>query len=219
MSRAQAKTGRVRVLARAATLDNFGEGLALVGAMLALALYRPRLRLDCRDAERPCPMVGCRSNLIMDVGDDGTIILNSGLLDAARGEGANRVIDDKVTAAEFHRQVDEVLSWWERAYDRARRLRTNAPDSCLEDVIDRHLDKMGRLADDDPRYTDGLHLEDVGAALFITRERARQIEETAWRQLLEAAPRLRRSLEAWRVLRDGAYAGTIRRSPRLRVLP
>lgn len=202
------------------TLAILGEGFLLVGIACALDAYRPRHREDCREASRPCPMIGCRSNLIADVTEDGAIILNSGLLDADRGEGANRVIDDKITDAEFHRLVDAVLEWWAQAHARAQRLRTNAPDSCLEDVIDRHVERMMRLPDDDPRYSDGLHLEDVGAALFITRERARQIEEAAWNRLVSAAPWLRRRLEGWReLLKAGRRIRPGRRSPSLRVLP
>lgn len=159
-------------------------GLGLVGAVIVLDEVRPRHRVDCREARRPCPMVACKSNMIMDV-VDGHIILNSGLLEADRGEGANRIIDARTTAEEFHAIVDATLEWWARQASRARRLGTNPPESCLEDVIQKHVD---RIPTEEP--ITGMDLEDVGAAMFITRERARQIESAALKLLRVASPRI-----------------------------
>lgn len=175
-------------------LDNLGEALVLAAAVAAIAIARPRFRYDCKDAQRPCPFAGCRSNMILDLTDAGEIILNSGQIDAERGEGANREIGPDMPDAEFHERVDAALEWWRASYARARRLGTKPPDSCLEDIIDRHLQKLKTLPDDEI-VTEGMHLETIGHHMFITRERARQIEASVWTQLQAIAPRLKRILE------------------------
>lgn len=170
-------------------IANLFIGLGLVGAVIVLGgEARPQHRVDCREARRPCPMVGCKSNMILDV-VDGNIILNSGLLEADRGEGANRIIDARTTDEEFHAVVDATLDWWAKQAARARRLGTNPPESCLEDVIAKHI---ARIPAEEP--ITGMDLEDVGAAMFITRERARQIESAALRLLRAASPRIASAL-------------------------
>jgi hypothetical protein len=37
---------------------------------------RPRTRAECVDGARPCPFVGCRHHLFLDVDDHGAIRLN-----------------------------------------------------------------------------------------------------------------------------------------------
>lgn len=39
-------------------------------------LWRPKTRDDCRDVPRPCPFVGCRWNLYLDVTERGSIVMN-----------------------------------------------------------------------------------------------------------------------------------------------
>lgn len=92
---------------------------------------RPKTRADCEGVPRPCPYVGCRHHLYMDVTEAGSI----------------RVMMD-----------GEV---WEMA------------ESCALDLAD--------------RYPDGLTLEEVGDILGLTRERVRQIEDTAFCHLDEQA--------------------------------
>lgn len=61
---------------------------------------RPQVRAQCRDVPRPCPYVGCRFSLYLDVSDTGSIKLNfpklmpwemdpnrSCALDLAEGDG------------------------------------------------------------------------------------------------------------------------------------
>lgn len=177
------------------SLDHLGEALALVGACMAIEMMRPRKRVDCASAQRPCPFVGCRSNMIIDVTEDGEIIFNSGLVDAERGEGANRVLGPDVPDVEFYRQADNVIDWWRKMFSRATRLHIRPPDSCLEDIIDRHQRRMMSLADDDPSFLEGMHLEKIGLHMFITRERARQLEGAALDQLKASAPRIKSLLE------------------------
>jgi hypothetical protein len=174
-------------------VENLGEALALVGAILAIEIAKPRSRIDCGVAARPCPFVSCKANMLIDVTEEGEIILNSGQVDAERGEGANREIGEDVPPEDFYQRVDAMLTWWDESYQRARRMRTRPPDSCLEDIIDRHRLKLRTLPDDEIQ-TDGMHLETIGGHMFITRERARQLEAAAWTLLKAIAPRLRRRL-------------------------
>ena len=85
-----------------------------------LDIARPRTRADCVCGPRPCPWVGCRHHLALEL----TV-----------GRGRARLCFDPFTA----------------------------PASCALDLAD-----MG-----------GMSLEAVGAALHLTRERVRQIEEIA----------------------------------------
>ena len=96
---------------------------------------RPRTRGECVDGERPCPWVGCRHHLYLDINPQtGTIKLNRPNLEP-----------------------------WE------------LDESCSLDVGDRG---------------DRLTLAAVGRLLNITRERARQLEQIAYRNPAVAALRL-----------------------------
>jgi hypothetical protein len=163
------------------TLGNLGENLEMVGAAIAVVILSPKIRRDCKDMPRPCWKVGCRSNMILDVTENGAIMLNSGLSDDDRGEGAARILGDDVSDEEFYAQVDQVLDWWVYRTDKARRLGTRQPQSCLEDVID-------------AMQGDEMLLEDVGAVMHITRERARQIEEAALLALTKSGDRIKKLL-------------------------
>lgn len=54
-------------------------------------LVRPVTVGDCRDGPRPCPWLSCRHNLLLDVLEDGAIVLNA---PSKRLEGAERTIPD-----------------------------------------------------------------------------------------------------------------------------
>lgn len=41
-----------------------------------LEVERPRTRADCIDGPRPCPWVGCRHHLYLEVKPNGSIVLN-----------------------------------------------------------------------------------------------------------------------------------------------
>lgn len=84
--------------------------------------WRPRVRADCDTFPRPCPFVGCKYHLFIDVGREGQIKYN------------------------FGEDVEALASM---------------TDTCALDVA-----KQG-----------GLQLEQVGARINVTRERARQQEE------------------------------------------
>lgn len=63
---------------RAQTLGKISRADLRAGALLhpPTGDERPRTRGDCVDGERPCPFVGCRYNLFLDVTDAGSIKLN-----------------------------------------------------------------------------------------------------------------------------------------------
>lgn len=94
---------------------------------------RPKTRADCKDGPRPCPWVGCRYNLYLDVTSVGSL---------------------KVARPGTHP--------WDMV------------ESCALDLADRPPL---------PWSEDGLTLEEIGAALNVTRERVRQIEREALRKL------------------------------------
>jgi hypothetical protein len=93
---------------------------------------RPRTRGDCAEGPRPCPWVGCKYNLYLDVRKDGAIAFNFSDLDP-----------------------DELHPEW----------------SCALDVAERG----------------DISLEGLGAALNVTREGARKIEEKALHHLFRHA--------------------------------
>jgi hypothetical protein len=153
-------------------------------------ITRPTKRSECVNGIRPCPWVRCKANMIIDQTEGGGIVINSGLDDEERGEGAGRIWRPTVRTnraekaaedAEFAAQAEAALDWWIYRTDRARRMGSVMPDSCLEDILDRYKGEE-------------MLLEDVGAKMFITRERARQIEEKALRDLEAAKDLLRRKL-------------------------
>lgn len=41
-----------------------------------LEVERPRTRADCADGPRPCPWVGCRHHLYLEVKPNGSIVIN-----------------------------------------------------------------------------------------------------------------------------------------------
>jgi sigma-70-like protein len=97
-----------------------------------LAASRPKRRLECVYGPRPCPFVGCKFNLFLDVTVAGSLKLNFPDL-----------------------EPDEMPPL----------------GSCALDVAEQG----------------GLTLEQLGAALNVTRERARQIEEQLIRKLRSSA--------------------------------
>jgi len=97
-------------------------------------VQRPLTRGDCRDGPRPCPWVGCRHHLYLDVNEEtGSIKINFPDLDP-----------DELT------------------------------ETCSVDAGERG----------------GMTLEEVGEALAVTRERARQMEVRALLGLRRAGRKL-----------------------------
>lgn len=129
---------------------------------------RPRTRGDCEGRPRPCPWVGCRHNLLIDVTPAGSIVLNAGrrtrLSLTPRNDGKVRrrtlnvtrrtgVLRPKAGPMRVQEFADLVVAELE-APGRA---------SCVLDVAEENCI--------------GMTLEATGDVLAITRERARQLEE------------------------------------------
>jgi hypothetical protein len=55
-------------------------------------LKRPETVGDCRTGPRPCPWMSCRFNLLLDVLDDGSVVINA---PSKRYAGAERTVADK----------------------------------------------------------------------------------------------------------------------------
>lgn len=55
-------------------------------------LARPKTVADCRDGPRPCPFCACEFNLLIDVLEDGSLVLNT---PSKRLTGADRTIPDE----------------------------------------------------------------------------------------------------------------------------
>ncbi len=94
-----------------------------------LRIPRPRTRGDCLAEARPCPWVGCRYHLLLDVPHVSTNDRFAGLaLVEARPARGGRRRHLKAWAVEL-----AVEQWIDRALDRL----VSMPDTCALDVADR----------------------------------------------------------------------------------
>jgi hypothetical protein len=127
-----------------------------------------RTRADCIEggvnAARPCPLVSCRFNTTLRVQPNSTILLN---LPGYRG-GSGRALNP--------RKVPGGRSGTTRLIELAATLAAERDPrwSCVLDVADRGEHNFAQ----------------IGAALHIDKERARQVLE------LEALPKIRKAIEA-----------------------
>jgi len=144
---------------------------------------RPRTREDCLDMERPCPWVGCRHHLALEVKKKDGVVQVRPMPQVGR-QGSTR------------RRVRGALDRRTTYY--------------MKRLLDRHtLDSEVLTTIDDGRPTcsldvadaGGATLEDVGLFLGITRERVRQLEA-------KLAERLRGLPDFMELLRD-ARAGLL----------
>lgn len=138
-----------------------------------LPVIRPRTVGDCRQGPRPCPHVGCRFNLLIDVLDDGSIVINAKY---RRPEGALRVIAPKAdTQDRFLDEIEDAIEVW---YD------AGGPPvkSCVLD------ETMAQFSED-------AQLDEIAALMFVSRERVRQIEATALAKLRARCDELGISLQ------------------------
>lgn len=184
-----------------AQLEKLAERTKLsVSEVIELALARigrPRKRADCVGGQRPCPWLGCRHNLIMELAHDG-VIFNSGRGSTWRG-AKPRGITSRTGPKRAAAVVDLALQWWndeveeyELAMAEYDQLRAKAeidgteaelpPEprmaySCTLDVVDDV--HAGRWQLDDGKML----LEDIGDIMHVTRERVRQIETSGLAQL------------------------------------
>lgn len=120
-------------------------------------LKRPETVGDCRHAVRPCPWVSCRFNLLIDVLEDGSIVINAKY---RRPDGAQRVIAAKPETEErFQDEIEDAIEVW---FDEP----TPPVRSC---VLDETMH----------RYSDDKQLDEIAELMFVSRERIRQIEAAA----------------------------------------
>jgi hypothetical protein len=96
-----------------------------------LAQLRPTTRAHCRDEARPCPWVGCRYHLLLDMTETGALVLN-------RPDGARR------SALDAHTPEALVRAWMDDAVDHLARMEY----TCALDVLDDNPEGIGpnRLA-------------------------------------------------------------------------
>jgi hypothetical protein len=135
---------------------------------------RPLTRADCAGRPRPCPWVGCRFHLGIDVRETGTLTLHAGrtteVIEHSDGRERARELTRRVAGLPEHEPVTRA----DRAIDAFVEALAAAPLTCTLDVADQG----------------GVTLEQVGDLLHITRERVRQIETLALRKLrANARPR------------------------------
>lgn len=140
---------------------------------------RPKVRSECEGASRPCPWLGCKYNLLLDVTEAGGIIFNHGrrveITDGRRAKNVERRLPI-IGARPSQHHNDLFVSNLERLIEDIDTIEAN---NCLLDLVEN-----GRT------FT----LEQTGDLLNITRERVRQIEAKA---LKRARVRARKELEDW----------------------
>lgn len=125
---------------------------------------RPKKLADCRDGLRPCPWVSCKWNLLIDVVDEGGIVLNAG---HRRHEGGGRVIPPRELAQErFLDELEDAVDWW---FDEPF---PPVPSCAIDEA-------MARQPDDNSITL----LDEIAEMMYVTRERVRQIEAGALQSL------------------------------------
>ena len=118
---------------------------------------RPRTRGDCRRGIRPCPWVSCTQNLLIDVLEDGTLVLNA---ETSRLRArAMLTIKDRDEVADD--AIEDAVEYW---FDEPRPPRR----SC---------------AIDEAEAAGGMQLDEIADLVFVTRERVRQLEAVGLREL------------------------------------
>jgi len=66
----------VKALAKRLLVESYLEERVAPEELAELERVRPRYRADCEAGERPCPFVGCRHHLFLDVSTGGSLTLN-----------------------------------------------------------------------------------------------------------------------------------------------
>lgn len=153
---------------------------------------RPKTRGDCKGNARPCPWVSCRYSMLLDIMEDGSIVLNARY---RRPEGAHRVMAPKAEVRDrFLDEMEDAVEVW-----------FDEPDphmpSCALDVADD--DGVDRIVGEDPDRV-GMQLEEISDLMFVSRERVRQIEASALGKLkvLDGEIDLRGLIHSWAQGRD-----------------
>lgn len=129
---------------------------------------RPRTRGDCEDGPRPCPWVGCRYNLMLEVTEAGGLRPMSGYLPDRRLDGAGHTY--RATGA----RRDPVVSQRRLRQDGGR-IVTEVAERLIEWFTEHDLPTCALDVAEQGEHT----LDAVGEPLGITRERVRQVETRA----------------------------------------
>ena len=139
--------------------------------------------LDCIDRPRPCPWVGCKHNLMLDVNQEtGSITLNVGRETAPGGRRGRQVMT--------HRRLNTISARSSGKGLREQRLLDEGIEK-LFTVFEKVLkgDNIQTCVLDCVTNEKSHTLEEVGSMLSVTRERIRQIESRAEKKLREMSER------------------------------
>lgn len=140
---------------------------------------RPKVRSDCEGTPRPCPWLGCKYNLLLDVTESGGIIINHGRkVEVREGRRAKTAVKRLpiIGARPSFRHNKLFETNVEKLISEIDGIKAN---NCLLDLVEKG-----------ETYT----LEQTGDLLNITRERVRQIEAKA---LKRARVRSKEELKEW----------------------
>ncbi len=143
---------------------------------------RPTTYADCQGRPRPCPWLSCKHNLMLDVNErTGSLIPNLGRT-VGGGSRDRRNLTRKLpnlAERQSYGRAAEVEAALLEALDQAAA--DDAP-TCVLDAVR-----------DGQNYT----LEEVGDLLSVTRERVRQIEIGALKQIRDTRGRAVAALADW----------------------
>jgi hypothetical protein len=129
--------------------------------------------LHCIDRPRPCPWVGCKHHLLLDVNEaTGSITLNVGRTTKRNVEGRRDITSKRRTSTIPARGL--------RSDAREKRLLERATEELFH-AFDEALEgkNISTCVLDCVAGENSYTLEDVGQKLSVTRERIRQIEARA----------------------------------------
>lgn len=133
---------------------------------------RPETRADCIGRPRPCPWIGCKFHLLIDVREEtGSIILNAAGSGPASAKGRTRrlpVISGKALTAFRGVRAKRVEVFQDRVLEELEKAAETGRTLCALDMVE-----------GGETYT----LDEIGEFLNLSRERVRQIEEQAMSQL------------------------------------
>lgn len=150
---------------------------------------RPKTLADCRGGLRPCPWVSCKFNLLIDVVDEGGIVMNAG---HRRSEGGGRVIPPHPKAQErFLDEAEDAVDWWFDEIDPDNPI----PSCAIDEAVTRQ-----------PTDNNITLLDEIAEMMYVTRERVRQIEHGALAKLkasgVDLVAELREIIDEMRRMQD-----------------